>query len=134
MIEIVINFDPQKQYFKIYEPSSDSLMVSANLTEALCILNKFLLDSGMIQEDILKSPNISYHIDSYTMKGIIEGNLKLVKRLNQAPSGFQVSSQRFNGSGNGQQQGGEKKKKPSSGLASATGFRSAYRKFGGNNF
>lgn len=133
MIEIVINFDPQKQYFKIYEPSSDSLMVSANLTEALCILNKFLLDSGMIKEDILKSPDISYHIDSYTMKGIIEGNLKLVKRLNQAPSGFQISSQRFNNTNSGQQ-GGEKRRKSNSGLASATGFRSAYKKFGGNSF
>ena len=133
MIEIVISFDPQKQYIKIYDPRSDSLMVSANLTEALCILNKFLLDSGMIKEDILKSPDISYHIDSYTMKGIIEGNLKYVKRLNQAPSGFQISSQRFNNSNSGQQ-GGEKRRKSNSGLASATGFRSAYKKFGGNSF
>ena len=94
MIEIVINYDPQKQYFKIYEPSTDSLMVSANLAEALCILNKFLKDSGLSNEDILNSSNISYHIDSYTIRGIIEGNLKLIKRLNQAPSGFQTATQK----------------------------------------
>lgn len=129
MIEIVINYDPQKQYFKIYEPSTDSLMVSANLGEALCILNQFLKDSGLSKEDILNSSNISYHIDSYTIRGIIEGNLKLIKRLNQAPSGFQTATQKLGG----KDEGG-KKKKQTTGLASATGFRKAYRKFGGNSF
>ena len=95
MIEVVINYDPTQKIFKIYEPSTDSLMVSSNLTEALVTLNQFLLDSGLTNTDLLNSPDISYHLDSYTIRGIIEGNLKLVKRLNQAPSGFQMSGKKF---------------------------------------
>ena len=132
MVEVVINYDPDKHYFKIYEPTTDTLMASANLGEALIILNQFLQDSGLSKTDILKSPDISYHLDSHTMKEIIEGNLKLLQRLNQAPSGFQNSQQKFGG----KPDGGEKKKEKKRGnaLASATGFRSAYKKFGGNNF
>ena len=46
MIEIVINYDESRKEYKIYEPSTDTLMVSSNLTEALTILNKFLLEIG----------------------------------------------------------------------------------------
>ena len=61
MIEVVINYDPTQKIFKIYEPSTDSLMVSSNLTEALVTLNQFLLDSGLTNTDLLNSPDISYH-------------------------------------------------------------------------
>lgn len=129
MIEIVIKFDPQKQYYAIYEPSTDSLMVSANLPEALCILNQFLLDSGLSNKDILNNPDISYHLDSVTMRGIIEGNLKLVKRLNQAPSSLQSSVQQPS-----QGKNGKKEKSKGGGFAGATGFKASYKKFGSNYF
>lgn len=129
MIEVAINYDPVQKIFKIYEPSTDSLMVSSNLTEALITLNQFLLDSGLTNTDLLNSPDISYHLDSYTIKGIIEGNLKLVKRLNQAPSGFQLSGKKFN-----EDSSADKRKSRRGSLGSASGFRSAYKKFGGSGF
>ena len=137
MIEIVINYDEDRKEYKIYEPSTDTLMVSSNLTEALTILNKFLIDSGLSKVDILECPDISYHIDSPTMRSIVEGNIKLIKRLRTAPSGFAMSSQRFGGSGTGQQQsqpsGQQKKQQKSKGgqLSGATGFLGSYKKFGG---
>lgn len=95
MIEILINYVPDKKCFGVYEPSSDTIMYSGNLGEALVNLSKFLQDSGMISTDILGSNDISYHLDSETMKGIVESNVNLMKRLNTAPSGFMISSQRF---------------------------------------
>ena len=131
MIEVVINYDPIQKTYKIYEPSTDSLMVSSNLTEALVTLNQFLLNSGLTDTDLLNSPDISYHLDSYTIRGIIEGNLKLVKRLNQAPSGFQLSGKKF--SEDPSKPDGRRKTR-GGGLGSATGFRNAYKKFGGSSF
>ena len=49
----------------------------------------------MIDTDILRCHDISYHIDSYTMLSIIESNVGLLKRLNTAPTGFMNSSQKF---------------------------------------
>ena len=95
MLNIVIKFDKEKGMYNIYEESTNTLMVSCNLVEALCNLNEFLLSSGLIQGDFIHSDNIQYHLDSNTMKSIIEGNLALVKRLNNAPSGFMISEQRF---------------------------------------
>ena len=136
MIEVVIRYDPTRQAYAVYEPTTDSLMVAANLSEALLMLNKFLLESGMSSVDLLNCPDISYHIDSQTMLSIIEGNMKLLKRLNTAPSGFQISSQRFGGSGlsSKKEEDNKKptKKKSSGGFQGATGFRNAYKKFGGS--
>lgn len=148
MIEVVIKYDANKEVYVIYEPTTDSMMASTNLTEALVMLNQFLLDTGMSQVDILQCPDISYHIDSQTMKSIIEGNLQLIKRLRQAPSGFMISNQRFGQSPTAsnlkvkqqaaQQQTGDNKKKSgrrkSSGFAGATGFKGSFKKFGGNKF
>ena len=135
MIEIVIKYDMVKKAYAIYEPTTDSLMVADNLTEALLMLNRFLLDSGMSKVDILSCPDISYHIDSQTMLSIIEGNMKLMKRLNTAPSGFQISTQRFGGSmtSNNKKDDGKKTQPRRSGnnFQGATGFRSSYKKFGG---
>ncbi len=122
MIEIVINYDPESKNYKIYEPSTDSLMVSRNLTEALIVLNSFIKDSGLSDKDLLDNPEISYHLDSTTMRGIVEGNLKLMKRLFQAPSSLQSNV------------GQEKEKKRRGQFSSATGFKKAYKKFGGTNF
>lgn len=95
MVEVLINYFPEKKCFGVYEPSSDTLMFAENLSEALVQLSAFLKDSGMINADILSSNDISYHLDSATMKGIVESNVNLMKRLSTAPSGFMISSQRF---------------------------------------
>lgn len=136
MIEIVIKYDPIKQMYLIYEQSTDTLMASANLSEAICILNKFLVDSGMITEDLLHSHKVSYHLDSQTMISIIEGNLNLIKQLQSGPGSFVRSSQKFGAS----QPSGKDTTKPNSdsskkgkskgGFQSATGFNGAYKKFG----
>lgn len=139
MIEVVIKYDEAKKEYVIYESSTDTMMVSQNMTEALVLLNKFLKDSGLSNVDLLSNPDVSYHIDSQTMKSIVEGNVKLLKRLNSGPSSFQVSSQKFgasNNSSNNNQAASSNKKQRSSNsssatFASATGFRNAYKKFGG---
>ena len=141
MIEIVIKFDSTKNEYLVYEPTTETLLVTTNLTEALLNLNKFLMDSHMIGTDIIDCSNISYHIDSATMKAIIEGNLQLIKRLRNAPSGFMMSSQRFgqttqsNKQSNNQQssQSGKKNKRSRGGFSGAKGFNDAYRKFGNKN-
>lgn len=139
MIEIVIAYDQDKQVYKIYEPSTDSLMVSANLTEALVVLNKFLKDQGLSDKDLLECDNISYHLDSATMKSVIEGNLTLIKRLQSAPSGFMKSAQKFGStttttSSAPPKDMGKKKKSGSSGFSGALGFQKSYKKFGGSKF
>lgn len=143
MIEVVICFDPIKEVYKIYEPSTDSLMVSANLTEALILLNKLLHEKGLSQQDLLNCDDISYHIDSRTMKSIIEGNLTLIKRLQTAPSGFMISAQRFgssgtsqgsNNNGGSQQKGNNSGRRSSGSFSGATGFKQSFKKFGGNKF
>lgn len=143
MIEVVIKYDDTKKVYMIYEPTTDSMMASTNLTEALVMLNKFLMDSGMSKVDLLECPDISYHVDSQTMKSIIEGNIQLIKRLRQAPSGFMISNQRFGQSPlssaqprQKQQNQGDKPKgrRKSSGFAGATGFKGSFKKFGGNKF
>lgn len=98
MIEVLINYMPDKECYGVYEPSTDTLLVSSNLSEALVSLSNFLKDSKMIDTDILNTTEIKYHLDSHTMKSIIESNVNLMKRLNNAPSGFMISSQRFGSS------------------------------------
>ena len=41
-MDIVINYDPGTKEYKIYEPTTDSMIVSMNLTEGLVNLNLFL--------------------------------------------------------------------------------------------
>lgn len=125
MIEVLINYLPDKDCYGVYEPSTDTLMVASNLSEALVSLSKFLKDSGMISGDILSSDNISYHLDSRSMKGIVESNVNLLKRLSNAPSGFMISSQRFGSSLTSSQN-----KKDGT---SESGFRNN-NKFGNKNF
>lgn len=153
MIEVLIKHLPDKDCFGVYEPTSDTLMVASNISEALVSLSNFLKDSGMIDKDILSSSDISYHLDSYTMKAIVESNVNLMKRLNTAPSGFMISSQRFGSSLSSQNKKdnnvsgdlGKNTKfggksfggKRNSGFSSFSGnsnFGSSYKKFGGNKW
>ena len=126
MIQVVINYDPGTKEYKVYEPSTNIILVTTNITEALVNLSKFLLDSGMIDIDILNSDDISYHLDSATMKAIVKSNVTLLKRLNNGPSEIMKSSQKF----------GQDSKVPSTsfgGKNTSFGsgkFNKSYRKFG----
>lgn len=142
MVEIVINYDQSTQNFKVYEPTTDTILVSTNLAEALVNLSKFLSESGLIEGDILSYTSISYHIDSFTLQAMVESNVNLLKRLSTAPSGFMISSQRFGTSLNqssiskkesGFKDSGSKKfGHKSSGFSGKNGFKSASKKFGNN--
>lgn len=96
-MDIVINYDPTKKEYKIYEPSTDTVLVSTNLTEGIVNLDIFLKSQGLIQEDsdILLSENIDYHMDSYTMRAMVESNVNLLKRLRSGQSEFKNSSNKF---------------------------------------
>lgn len=101
-MDIVINYDPSKKEYKIYEPSSDTVLVSSNLTEGIVNLDIFLKSQGLIKEDsdILLSENIDYHMDSYTMRAMVESNVNLIKRLRSGQSEFKNSSNKFGLSSN----------------------------------
>ena len=158
MIEIVINYDPTQKVFKLYEPTTDTLLITASLGESFIKLNEFLKNQGMITTDILNTLDITYHIDTMTFLALIESNVGLIKQLNQSPSGFMISSQRFGmtntlGSGPKQQSQGQQNQnlagkksnndyydskrkrgqrdRGSSGFFSDSSFRSSYKKFGG---
>lgn len=129
MVEVVINYDQSTQEYKIYEPTTDTLLISSNLTEAFVNLSVFLTSAGLIHGDILNYPEISYHFDSHTVKSMIESNVNLLKRLQTAPSGFMISSQKFGGSTTSP----IKPKKQESGFDS-NGFNKSYqadRRFSG---
>lgn len=141
MVEIVINYDPAQDEYKIYEPTTDTLLLSKNLTEALVNLSLFLQSTGMITTDLLGSPDITYHLDSYTLKGMVESNVALLKKLKTAPSGFMISNQRFGGntgggpkksgdSGFGKKDSGRGTSRRSSSFSGKSGFKTANKKFG----
>lgn len=150
MIEIVISYDPTTKEYRAYEPTTDTLFVTASLGDSFLKLDEFLKSKGLITEDILKAVDITYHIDSYVFFGLIENNVNLMKRLNQAPSGFQISSNRFGVSsyqpslstqlaakkknGGSYNKGGSKNKKfGGGGTFSKSAFGNSYKKFGGEN-
>lgn len=157
MIEVVINYSQEDQTFRVYEPTTDTLLISSSLTEALVNLSSFLMQEGMIQGDILNYPEISYHLDSFTVKAMVESNVNLMKRLQTAPSGFMLSSQKFGGTStplkkkdrgggnNGFESSGFSKSykkeayskrfsnsKKSSSFSGKSGFKTANKKFGMN--
>ena len=151
MIDIVINYDKEKDQYKLYEPSSDTIIISGNLTEAFVNLSTFLISNNLTTSDILNSSDINYHLDSFSLIKIIESNVNLVKRLQTAPSGFMISSQKFGGttnmstkksferkgfSNNGfdktykEQSKSKKFSNSSSNFSRNTGFNKANKKFG----
>jgi len=153
MIEIVINYDKDRREFNLYEPTTDTLLITSSLGETFIKLNEFLQSQGMITTDILGSTDIMYHIDSLTFLALVESNAGLIKQLNNAPSGFMISSQRFGmsntmstspkqqtqglqqGKGNSNYYDSKKKRgkteRGSSSFFSNSSFRGSYKKFGG---
>lgn len=144
MIDIVINFDKERQEYKLYEPSTDTLLITTNLGESFMKLDGFLREKGMIVSDLLAAPDINYHLDSGAFWNLMESNIKLLKRLNSSPSGFMLSSQKFGaptGSsiGTSKQKGSGRKKQGPVGLVSKkkanqfskskAGFYDSMRKF-----
>lgn len=148
MIEIVIKFDKEKKVYMVYEPTTETLFLTATLGESFLKLSQFLQEQNMIEGDLLQADNISYHIDSATFIAMVESNVNLLKRLSQAPSGFSISSQRFGvnpttpqprgfnkdwSHGNENSFGKGNKQRKSTGTFSKTGFRNSNKKFGGMN-
>lgn len=134
MIDIVINYNKEKQMYGIYESSTDTYMLSANLSEGLVYLEKFLKDTKLINTGLLESTNISYNLDSYSMKAMIESNVALMKRLNSAPSGFMISQQKFGGSNIQQKQKQQTSQNNKGHFGKRTGFtnskfKESYKKF-----
>lgn len=144
MIEIVIQYNPQTKEYIAYEPTTDTKIVTTSLGESFLRLDETLKSMGLLTADILASLNITYHIDSYVLLGLAENNANLMKRLNQAPSGFQISANRFGlpanqGSSmqyNNQKYKGTKNKKfgGNTGTFSKSSFKESGKKFGGNNY
>jgi hypothetical protein len=121
MIEVVINYSEEKKVYQVYEPSTKTLLVSDNISQALVGLSKFLQDQGLEKVDILGTSDITYHLDSATMKAIIESNMALIKRLSKAPTGFMMSDKKFGGSGGGLQ----KKSNSDKGNFQSNGFKAS---------
>jgi hypothetical protein len=135
MIDVVIGYDKEEQVYKVYEPSTDTLLVTTSLGESFIKLSEFLKSKGMIMGDLLGDDSIRYHIDSATLLAMVESNANLLKRLNQAPSGFMISGQRFGQSttsSSSSNKGGQKKQKfgGSGGTFSKSKFNESYKKFG----
>ncbi len=137
MIDVVVNFDPARGEFKLYEPTTDTLLITTSLGETFAKLDEFLRERGLLATNILSTADVNYHIDSATFIAMVKSNADLLKRLNNAPSGFMISSNRF-GITPGQNlkdsfqkdQGGRGKKKTA--MFSKSSFRNSGKKFGDN--
>jgi hypothetical protein len=129
MVEIVIKFDPDKEMFNVYEPTSDTLLITSSLTESLIKLNEFLKSENLIKDDLLNTADVDYHIDAYTMSTMIRSNANLLKRLSTANSGFTVSSQRFGSSKSNNKFNSMATRNWEKGFGTA--FTKSHKKFGG---
>lgn len=129
MINIVIGYDKSREEFRVYEPTTDTLLITGSLGESFLKLSEFLRNSGMIATDILGSSDIQYHLDSSVFLALVESNVNLIKRLSQAPTGFMISSQRF---GVSPQSSSPKKKDRDKKFSkfSNSSFSKSYKKFG----
>lgn len=98
-MDIVINYDSQLDRFKIYEVSTDTVLISTSLTEGLINLSQFLRSKGLIGIDKdLFDCGIVYHLDTQTMIQMVKSNVDLLKRLKTGISEFKNSSNKFGGS------------------------------------
>lgn len=137
MIDVVINFDESKGEFKLYEPTTDTLLITTSLGETFGKLDEFLREQGLIATNILSTADINYHIDSVTFIAMVKSNADLLKRLNTAPSGFTISSNRFGITpGQGFKDSGsfqnQKKSKKTKVTFSKSSFKNSNKKFGDN--
>ena len=132
MVEVVINYDKEENLFKAYEPTTDTLLITSSLGDTFNKLENHLLQFGLIAGSLLSNQDIIYHIDSPTFIAMVQSNANLLKRLNNAPSGFMISSQRL-GIGSGKtNNNGDWKNKKSSGNSKKTGTFSKSNLTGAN--
>lgn len=132
-MDIVINYKDDE--FIIYESSSQTVLKSLSLAEGLINLNLFLKSKNLVPQnsDLLNSSDINYHIDSKSMKEIVAGNIKLIKRLKNDQSEFKKSSNRFNGGENGKTKKDFSKGSRNFGksqFGGSSGFKDSYKKWG----
>lgn len=151
MINVVINYDSQRKEYKLYEPTTDTIIITANLSETFIKLSEFLTNAGLISGgDILNTDQVTYHLDSGTLISMVESNVNLMKRLTtQAPSIFTASALKFGSSSSSSQnlstqqkqkqdyskgKGGkgdyQQPMKSSGGVFSKSSFRTTNKKFG----
>lgn len=133
MVDIVINFDKDQNVFKAYEPSTDTLFVTSSLGETFNKIEAHLKQYGLIAGTLLGDQNITYHLDSPTFIAMVQSNANLLKRLNNAPTGFMISQQRL-GLGTGNNNNSTKnygKKQRKTGQFSKSNLNGANKKFGG---
>ena len=95
MIEIVVNYDKESKNFRIYESTTQTLLISDTLGDGFKNLSEFLRQSGLITTNIVEEPGILYHIDSYTFSEIIKSNQNLLTRVKEVTSEFKNSAQKF---------------------------------------
>ncbi len=138
MIDVVVNFDSTRGEFKLYEPSTDTLLITTSLGETFAKLDEFLHSRGLIASNILSTADINYHIDSATFIAMVKSNADLLKRLNNSPSGFMISSNRFGitpqnnlgGDKKDYKRGGTGKGKRKTATFSKSSFTNSSKKFG----
>lgn len=146
MIDIVINYDKQNKEYRLYEPTTDTMIITANLSETFIKLSEFLVQTGMIAKgDILNTDQITYHLDSGTLISMVESNVNLMKRLTQqAPSIFTASAMKFGNSTTSSpvmpsqqynkrkdnSKGGDTSFQKSNGTFSKSSFKSSGKRFG----
>lgn len=148
MINVVINYDSQRKEYKLYEPTTDTIIITANLSETFIKLSEFLTNAGLISGgDILNTDQVTYHLDSGTLISMVESNVNLMKRLTtQAPSIFTASALKFGSSSSSSQTQQKQKQdyskgkggkgdyqqpmKSSGGVFSKSSFRTTNKKFG----
>lgn len=144
MIDVVINYDLEKNEYKIYEPTTDTILITTSLGETFIKLDEFLKQNKLITTNILNTEEVNYHLDSMTFIALVKSNVDLLKRLNTAPSGFTTSSQRFGqptssfsknkkSDSNFDSENKSSKNRHNYGTFSKTSFRNSGRKFGGYN-
>lgn len=97
-MEVVIEYDPDVEEYRLYNKDLDILLTSTELFKVLVLFNARLAEVyGDSSFSILNCDSIEYSLDSHTMKQIISSNVNLIKQLNRAPSAFQESIERFGG-------------------------------------
>lgn len=131
MVEVVINYDPSDKVYKAYEPSTDTLFITASLGETFNNLEAHLLKMGLIAGSLLAEQDITYHLDSATFIAMVKSNATLLKRLNNAPSSFMMSEKRLgiSNSGKDNNKPGSKKDRKMQ-MFSKSNFMAASKKFG----
>ena len=94
-MQVIINYDQVDKVYKLYNKDFDVLLESPEMFKVLVMFNGYLMSKLDSTFNILKSDGIDYILDSPSMKQIILSNVKLLKKLNQGASGFQLSSSKF---------------------------------------